>query len=166
VRLKNYFAYGSNVLHTRLAARVPIHADLGSAALAGWQLRFDKRGRDGSGKCTIVPGKDSDWVYGALYQLTDAACEQLDVIEGVGRGYSVRTITLPEFGQAYCHVADTAHRDHTLRPFGWYWEVIVAGARQRGFPQPYLAALLAVETWDDPDGARTRVHRALWTPAT
>ena len=49
-----YFAYGSNLCFPRLRARVPGVRALGPALLRGHELRWHKRGTDGSGKCSIV----------------------------------------------------------------------------------------------------------------
>ncbi len=50
-----YFACGSNLHPLRLSLRVPAARFQGALALTGYQLRFNKRGRDGSGKGNLLP---------------------------------------------------------------------------------------------------------------
>ncbi|MBI2799688.1 MAG: gamma-glutamylcyclotransferase [Gammaproteobacteria bacterium] len=146
-----YFAYGSNVLAARLAARVAIDDDLGTAVLTGWSLRFHKRGRDGSAKCDIVStGNPDDRVYGAVYELNANAKVSLDGIEGAERGYTTLTLALPPFGPVYFYRADPRYTDASLLPFQWYLDLVIEGGRQRKFPADYLQPLAAQPTLPNP----------------
>ncbi len=49
-----YFAYGSNLLSTRLTARCPSARVVGVAMTADWTVSFTKPGGDGSGKAGLV----------------------------------------------------------------------------------------------------------------
>lgn len=53
-----YFAYGSNMSVSRLQSRITIEEDVGAAYLEGWQMVFNKRGRDGSGKANLIANPD------------------------------------------------------------------------------------------------------------
>ncbi len=146
-----YFAYGSNVLAARLAARVVVDGDLGAAALTGWSLSFHKLGRDGSGKCTIVFTDNVDHrVYGAIYELGAHAKARLDEIEGVGHGYAIHTRELPPFGPVYFYCAEERYVDASLRPYQWYVDLVLEGGRQRGFSATYLQAIAAQPAWPNP----------------
>ena len=71
----HYFAYGSNMLTRRLAAvdRAPSARPIAIGTLPGRRLRFHKIGLDGSGKCdAALTGKDSDRIYGVLFELDRA----------------------------------------------------------------------------------------------
>nr|MDQ2697092.1 gamma-glutamylcyclotransferase [Pseudomonadota bacterium] len=87
--LLKYFAYGSNLHPLRLRERVPSATVLGVAELAGWRLRFHKRGQDRSGKCNIIPtGRSGDRVIGVIYAMAAADKDKLDAAEGLGKGYT------------------------------------------------------------------------------
>jgi len=159
--MHRYFAYGSNLHPHRLAARVPIVADLGPAQLPGWALRFHKRGRDGSGKGDIVTGDTSETVHGAVYLLDRAARVQLDEIEGVGCGYRVHEIALKGVGRVFCYRADAAYVDPDLQPFDWYLALVRAGARYRAAPAAYLAWLDGLPTRRDSDADRIAAANAV-----
>jgi len=154
-----YFAYGSNLHPARLAARLATPRLLGTARLDGHGLRFHKRGRDGSGKCSIVPG--SACVHGAVYALDAADKLALDDIEGVGTGYASVEVDLPGFGTASTYVALPGAVDDALQPFDWYLAHVVAGARFQRFPADYLAALGAVVARPDPDPTRAHAQAQL-----
>jgi gamma-glutamylcyclotransferase len=161
----NYFAYGSNLLGARLAARVPIGAEHGVLRLTGWSLRWHKRGRDGSAKCDLVEtGRDDDVAWGFIYQLNRAAASELDRIEGVGSGYAVRELAIADRFSARLYVAEAAYIDPARLPYAWYRDLVVAGARSRGFPEDYVAALARVPAHEDPDLDRARRHQALLGP--
>jgi gamma-glutamylcyclotransferase len=105
---------------------------------------------------------DSNCVYGVLYALSAAARTALDAIEGVGNGYYAENLEIPGFGPAFCYLAELSHRDARLKPYTWYRDLIVAGARSRGFPTAYVQTLEAIPAVTDPDLRRDREHRALW----
>ena len=59
-----YFAYGSNMLSRRLAARVSSAHRIATGCVIGRKLTFDKVGRDASGKCDIeLTEIDTDRVH-------------------------------------------------------------------------------------------------------
>ena len=154
-----YFAYGSNLHPVRMASRLLAPRLLGRADLRGYALRFDKRGRDGSGKCTIEPADDC--VTGAVYVLSAADRHRLDEIEGVGSGYDCRVLHLPAHGEVYTYVARPDARAPDLPVFDWYLGLVTAGARYLDFPAPCLARLHAIATCPDPDPARARLNADL-----
>ena len=166
-RTYHYFAYGSNLLPQRLAARVAIAADLGRHVLPGHRLRFHKRGRDGSGKGDLATTQDAaDCVHGAIYRLDATAMEQLHRIEGVGAGYRVTEVVPAGAPVCLCYVAESSAIDPALQPFDWYLALILEGARQRGCPADYLAWLASVPTVRDADAARAAIaYRLLGDPA-
>lgn len=154
-----YFAYGSNLHPLRMTERLGAPQLLGRFALAGWARVFDKRGRDGSGKATLVPADAV--VHGALYALTAADKRRLDGIEGLGTGYDEMELEFPGFGSASAYVARTDARASGLTPFDWYLGLVLAGARYLRFPASELAELAALPCVPDPDPARAAVHGRL-----
>ncbi len=153
-----YAAYGSNLHPERLASRVASATLVGSGALHGWSLLFHKRGRDGSGKCTISPGRGK--VCFAIYDVDPGDMLVLDRIEGVGIGYTREVITIPEFGHCSTYLGSEDYLDEQLKPFCWYRELVLLGARVQGFDRDYVAALERVVSHRDPDPGRHAEH---WT---
>lgn len=154
-----YFAYGSNLHPARLGARLAAPRLLGTARLDAHVLRFHKRGRDGSGKCSIEPGRGC--VHGALYALDATDKRALDEIEGVGVGYASVEVELAGSGVASTYVAMADAIDDSLAPFDWYLALVIAGARYQRFPADYVDALRAIAARPDPDPARAREHARL-----
>ena len=144
------FAYGSNMLPARLAARCATARLVGPGHATGFAIRFDKGGMDGSGKATLWPGPAA--VPGVLYRLSDADLVTLDAYEGVGRGYARREIDIltPDGpARAYAYIADQPVEG--LLPFDWYVALILAGALIHALPSDHLAMLAAVPHQPDPD---------------
>ena len=79
-----YFAYGSNLCLPRLKARVPGVRALGSALLRGHELRWHKKGDDGSGKGSIVEVGGDAVVHGALFAVPEREKAALGRAEGPG----------------------------------------------------------------------------------
>lgn len=156
---RRYFAYGSNLHPLRLAARLDRPRLLGAAVLAGHRLCFDKRGRDGSGKCTIEPADDQ--VYGAVYALTPDDERRLDLIEGLGQGYDARAVVLDAWGSVRTYVASPDARARGLPIFDWYLGLVLAGGHHLGFPAAYLARLSALPCIPDPEPERAALHATL-----
>lgn len=154
-----YFAYGSNLHPARMAARLAAPQLLDAIALPGWTRVFDKRGRDGSAKCTIVPAAEG--VHGALYALTPADKARLDAIEGLGTGYDELRLDLPSIGAASTYVARAEARASGLAIFDWYRDLVLAGALYLQFPAAEIARLAALPTVPDPDPARAALHARL-----
>lgn len=155
-----YAAYGSNLHPLRLRERTPSAVLQGTAALAGFDLEFAKRGRDGSGKCTIREAAGSR-VLVAVYELDEADRPALDRAEGRGAGYTLERVEVEQFGACLTYVAQESHRDVALRPYGWYRELVLVGAEALAFPADYLARIRAVEVLRDPDAERHARHMAL-----
>lgn len=155
-----YAAYGSNLHPLRLAERLPSAQLAGTARLRDWSLRFHKRSKDESGKCSIVPGKDGVWL--AIFEISEEDKLTLDRIEGVGDGYRHASLDVPQFGDCASYVAQTSHIDDSLQPYDWYRELVLAGAMFHGFPRDYVARIESVQTIPDPDAERSASQ---WTLA-
>ena len=149
-----YAAYGSNLHPLRLRERAPSARLEGTGFLPDWSLRFHKRSVDASAKCSIQQG--SSGVHFAIYDVSKADKENLDRIEGVGSGYDVMHLDIPDFGQCFSYAASDTHIDETLDPYDWYQALVLAGARALGFPRDYVEGIAAVSTRADPDPVRRR----------
>jgi hypothetical protein len=133
------------------------------ARLAGYDLRFHKRGRDGSAKCNaFYTGSPSARVYGVIYQMTSHQKHVLDEAEGLGRGYNefATTVVSDRTGHpVFLYIADPGHIREVLQPFTWYKQFVLEGARFHRFPEPYVKAIEGVRAIEDPD--RLRAERNL-----
>ncbi len=77
--LVHYLAYGSNLHPLRFAKRVPSAQIIGRIELAGYQIAFHKKGKDGSGKCLFYKtGDKAHIMYGALYSFDSREKKELD----------------------------------------------------------------------------------------
>jgi len=151
-----YLAYGSNMSSARIEARLGPCRCLGTASLLAHALRFHKRGRDGSGKCdAYFTGDDGDVVHGVLYEIGLGQAERLDGIEG--SDYRRGTLTVRTGAgmlESYAYLALPSAIESALRPYPWYREFVLAGAREAGLPAAYVAAIDSVATIPDPDTMR------------
>ncbi|MGT2457840.1 gamma-glutamylcyclotransferase family protein [Cupriavidus basilensis] len=156
------FAYGSNMLTARIRERVPSARALGVATLRGHQLRWHKASKDGSGKCDVFAASDIDCVSGVLYELSLSDKDALDRAEGLGRGYSERRVDVNFMGDTVAaSVYYATAVDPMLKPYTWYKELVVAGARQHGLPPEYIHALQGAGAMDDANLARHAKNMAL-----
>lgn len=153
-----YLAYGSNLSPGRLQRRIGDFEICGQVALSGWRLGFDKRGRDGSGKCTLHEDPQGQ-AWGVVYEMPAAARATLDRIEGVGAGYRVAWLPLEGFGRCYVYLAEADALDNRLVPYDWYLALVAHGAALHELPSAYQATLADVAVVPDPD--RTRAAQNL-----
>lgn len=87
--------------YQRIAARVSKCESLGVYYLPQYQFKCHKVGLDGSAKGNAFYTGDESRIYGVLYALSDADKTLLDTIEGVGKGYECRKVTVYDYSSAY-----------------------------------------------------------------
>ena len=138
-----YFAYGSNLLSARMRERVPSAAARGPARLSGWRLTTDKRGRDGTGKANLRRDPAA-CVWGVVWAIDPAEWPRLD---GYERGYrqievDVETPAGAPLRGVTTYVSDLLTDVPVLDPA--YKRAIVAGAREHGLPEAWIAHLEAL----------------------
>jgi hypothetical protein len=158
-----YFAYGSNMSTARLRKRMPSCMPLGIATLSGHELRFHKRSIDGSGKCNAFASGNDNSVTGVLFSFDPAERAKLDEAEGVGSGYQHAMVTVvndkSHRRKVLTYIATPDYIDDRLRPYSWYKDFVVAGAKEHGLPPEYIASIELVETTEDPDKIRDKRQR-------
>lgn len=147
-----YVAYGSNLHPNRLQERVPSASLCGCAVLEGWGLRFHKRSPDGSSKCSIIPSLET--IHVAVYEIPLREKHFLDKAEHAGIGYVEQEIQVPGFGAGFWYVAHDSHIDATLRPYGWYKDLVLVGCLYHQFPLDYVDRIRQVPHLEDPDTQR------------
>lgn len=151
-----YLAYGSNLHPLRLMERVPSARVVDVTELRGKTVTFHKRSIDRSGKCNLTD-RNTYCSYGVLYEFSADERSALDVAEGLGKGYREALLQFTCRGQNYTpfiYLAESQFIDPTLKPYHWYRDMVIAGARHHRFPASYLARLEAVDSIPDPDPNR------------
>jgi len=160
-----YFAYGSNMCTSRLRERTPSCKPLGVATLPGHTLRFHKRSIDRSAKCNASATDTGENIFGVLFSFDPAERDKLDKAEGVGAGYEHAMITVINAEgrrrKVLTYMATSDYVDETLKPYGWYKDLVLAGASEHGLPADYVANYIKpVEAIEDPDVDRNKRERA------
>ncbi len=153
-----YFAYGSNMSSLRLRDRLKSATRVTLARLPGHRLAFHKVGDDGSGKCDAwSTGNPADQVCGVVFDIAAVEKAILDRIEGLGVGYEEESVGLLTTGhgvlQAFTYRA--LRVDPALRPYHWYKEHVLVGAREHRLPDAYVQQIELVSAIDDPDEVRS-----------
>jgi gamma-glutamylcyclotransferase (GGCT)/AIG2-like uncharacterized protein YtfP len=151
--LELYFAYGSNLLATRMQERVPGARCGGRASLAGYALVFDKRGRDRSAKANLrcETGRS---VQGVVYELPPGGFAALDAFEP---GYARLAVEVRCEADGALHRAQTYCSDERapeLRAQRDYLELVLAGARAHGLPEEWLREIARAAGELQPAGSR------------
>ncbi|MGH1461715.1 MAG: gamma-glutamylcyclotransferase family protein [Neptuniibacter sp.] len=159
-----YFAYGSNMSPHRIRDRVSNADFVGVAVLQNFQLRFHKKGLDGSAKAdALYTGKVNDQIYGALYRLDGSDFSVLDRIESCGVGYERKEVKVNSVGgdvRAWVYCA--LHIDRSLVPYHWYHQHVLEGAMQLGLPEGYIEHIKSFAVKVDKNEARTRKELAVY----
>ena len=151
--------------------RAPSACCIGAGILTGYQVRFHKIGRDGSGKCNaLATGNLDDAVYGVVFQIAERDAKALDELEDVPRGgYSrkqVETVAMncADKNDVDCYFANSEFIDDKLLPFDWYKAIVVAGALEHDLPQEYVRSLREHPSLDDSDRERSERSISLLGP--
>lgn len=161
----HYFAYGSNMSVSRLRERVPSALSLGCHSLKEHDLRFHKASIDGSGKCdAYFTSNAADIIYGALFKIDPTEKSALDKAEGLGYGYEVKEVLVSMMDgsliRATTYVATKT--DETLKPYSWYLNHVLIGARETSLPFDYIQRKMnSVEAIEDQDRQRDVTQRAI-----
>jgi gamma-glutamylcyclotransferase (GGCT)/AIG2-like uncharacterized protein YtfP len=152
-----YFAYGSNMSTPRISRRIQSATVISSACLAGHCLRFRKKSIDGSAKCDIEHTQfDEDKVHGVVYEIPVREKTVLDRFEGLGNGYEDKQVSIVVPGGEVITATTyfATHIDASLKPYHWYKEHVLWGAREHVLPGEYVAAIEAIQSIPDPDSEK------------
>lgn len=159
----HYFAYGSNLHPLRLQERTPSARVIGVIKTRGRKLTFSKRGsRDHSGKCNLHESNNPlDAVFGVLYEIDSSEKEALDRAEGKGFGYHEQIVCFELDGVTYspfAYIADSSYINESLRPYEWYKQFVIEGARYHSMPEEYISMLESIAAIPDPDSKRNMAN--------
>jgi len=134
-----YFAYGSNMLTSRLISRVSSAQITGSAYLSGWKVVFNKLSIDGSGKANLIESPTSI-AWGVLFDIEKKDFPILDRIEGGYTQIKV-TVTRHDGEKKECVTYVSFKFTDDQRAYKSYKEIIIQGARENKLPPAYISYL-------------------------
>jgi len=152
-----YFSYGSNMSIKRLVDRVPSARKIDAGILEKHELKFHKVGKDGSAKCDACEtGNPEHKVYGVAFDISEQEKRDLDRKEGLGYGYDQKDVKIilnnGDTVEAFTYYATKI--DPALKPFDWYKEHVLRGARENKLPIEYIRNIEMIEHMDDSDTKR------------
>ncbi len=150
----------------RLRGRVPGAERLGVFNLEQHDLRFHKISNDGSGKCDAFHTENpTDSVIGALFEISRREKPVLDEAEGLGYGYEEKIVKVQnDAGELIEAVTYYATRiDPSLKPYSWYLNHVIVGAKETNVPEQYLKDIQSTESIEDMDTKRDAEQRAIYS---
>jgi gamma-glutamylcyclotransferase (GGCT)/AIG2-like uncharacterized protein YtfP len=130
----------------RITERCSSSRFISRASVIGWKLLFNKRSKDGSGKANLVYTGDESLVWGVIFDITEDQKPILDKFEGLGWGYDeLKLKVISDLGEeieCVCYIAtDGKYLDNNLKPFDWYKEWCLKGAKQHNLPSEYILTI-------------------------
>jgi gamma-glutamylcyclotransferase len=154
------FAYGSNMLTARMRERAPLSKAVSVGKLIGFDLCWNKRSSDGSGKCSITEtGYPKHVVWGVAFEMSAKDKSSLDRVEGLGRGYGERAVEIhTQGGRLSAMIYYATSIDPGIRPYDWYRDLVIAGALEHQLPEEYVRILEKVATVTDSDVDRAATN--------
>ncbi|HEX9661196.1 MAG TPA: gamma-glutamylcyclotransferase family protein [Candidatus Binatia bacterium] len=132
-----YFAYGSNMVASQMAARCPNASVIGVACLKGYRFRINSR-RVG----TVIPDQPHQ-VYGLLWNITPQNLRALDRYEDVKAGlYEKATFVVNLLSDRQVEALIYLATDQAIGlPRPRYMKDVLAAAKQWQLPQAYIQEL-------------------------
>ena len=143
------FCYGSNMNTERITERCSSSRFISRAKVNGYKLLFNKRSKDKSGKANLIYTGDKSLVWGVIFDISEDQKPILDKAEGLGKGYDeYKLIVINDLGEeieCVCYIAtDEKYLDNNLKPYDWYKEYCLIGAKQHNLPEDYILTLESV----------------------
>jgi gamma-glutamylcyclotransferase len=153
-----YFAYGSNMLTSRLRGRCKTARPIGRAWVDAHDVAFSKKSADGSGKATLIPMPVGHRRYGVMFEIALSELDALDRAEGAGHGYEridrfpVTLIVSDRTEHIVTYRASAV--DPVLIPYDWYLVLVIHGMIEHDFDPAQIARFRNVSYLNDPQPAR------------
>lgn len=161
-----YFSYGSNMSIKRLRKRIPSAKGVAVAGLSNHELKFHKKStKDGSAKCDIIETHNPDKiVFGVVFDIDDSGKFRLDQYEGLGKEYEEKIVEVisceGNLMRATTYYATNINS--SLKPYSWYKEHVLRGAKENNFPDEYIQNIIGVKTIKDPKPERHVEEMAIY----
>lgn len=156
------FSYGSNMLFNRIKTRAESARIYAKGYIEGYKLKFHKQSKkDGSGKANIFKTNNpKDIVWGIIVCIKKSDKPKLDGFEGLGNGYEEKPfiITLQD-GKEFkttAYVATDDYIDDNLKPYDWYYNFVVEGAKENNLAVEYIQDIEKIEFEIDSDESRRK----------
>jgi len=131
-----YFAYGSNMLSSRIISRIASAQYREKAILHGWRVIFNKKSKDGSCKANLVYSPDI-MTWGCLYQINNNDLHILDKFED---GYTRTTVQVQtddaEIVEATTYISDLTSDNPVA--YDSYKQMVILGAKEHNLPSEYI----------------------------
>ncbi len=142
-----YFAYADNMDEEKLAQRGIEFKKVITGRIKGMRLVFHKPGEDGTGKADMQSDR-GNFVEGVIWDVPEAALDNLDMYEGVDRGhYRRQTVTVQTSrGELECVTYGAAKFRQGLKPGPEYLESIIRGAGSHRLSPEYIRFLKSHDT--------------------
>jgi len=154
-----YFAYGSNMLTSRLQTRCQSAVPVMIAHAPDHSVAFHKPSVDKSGKATLVTSDGTaSAAAGVVFEILMSELTKLDNCErGYSRdnSFSVTSLHTGECIQAYTYFAEKLQSD--LKPYDWYLALVIAGLYQHDLGEDHASGLREIEF--DVDSQTNRATR-------
>jgi gamma-glutamylcyclotransferase len=132
-----YFAYGSNMLKSRMRERIPQASFFGIGQLVGYQVVCNKRGAKGDAKANLK--KKTGWVtWGVLYEFPQENFTRLDAYE---KGYfreMVPVVCSSKTLSTFTYFSKNIAKQPTNYE---YIKLILDGAEEHHLPESYIEYL-------------------------
>jgi gamma-glutamylcyclotransferase (GGCT)/AIG2-like uncharacterized protein YtfP len=140
IRRVYYFAYGSNMLPTRLIERIEKYHTAFRARLPGYKFMYNKKGVDGTAKANIATDGNAE-VCGVCFEIDAEDLKQLSNYEG---GYDQRQIVVTNENRDEVRAVTyiSASVDNTLRASTEYKGIVLKGAKHWELSEDYIAGYL------------------------
>lgn len=150
----------------RLHDRITSADKISTVTLRYHQLLFHKASeRDGSAKCDAFQTTNHHHrIHGVLFEIASTDKKTLDHYEGLGNGYETKyvNVELPDGSQLEAFTYFATHIDSSLKPFDWYKEHVLVGARENELPIEYIESIKSVECIIDTDTSRRTRELAIY----
>lgn len=144
-----YFAYGSNMAEEQMSSWCSDYRCLGAARLPDHRLAFVRDSpRWKAGAADVVRHRGRE-VWGVLYECSAADLASLDRKEGAGPALGYRRVAVEVELAARRRIRAITYvviskAPRELPPLGAYVDLMLAGAREHGFPERYVEELQAL----------------------
>ncbi len=105
----------------------------------------------------MLTGNPDDQVYGVVIELAASEKPALDRKEGLGHGYDEKEVeVVTSDGEAMrLTMYFATNIDGARKPYHWYKEHVLIGAKENHLPEEYIESIESVESVADPDTARS-----------
>lgn len=162
------FCFGSNMSSKRILERCSTATFVDIAKVEGYQLTFNKKSKDTSGKANMVKtDKKTDLVWGVIFEIEESQKTALDVAEGKGNGYDEQTLHVNNSDghliDCIAYIATEAKFiDNSLTPMDWYKEHCLIGAKEHNLPDEYIDLIENQVSRIDTDTNRADKERSIY----